>query len=51
MKCPICQAWSGVLETRARSYGMYRRYECANLHRFATQERVVNAKQDHDQAA
>jgi transcriptional regulator NrdR family protein len=36
MKCPICNAWTELLETRKRKAGAYRRYECANLHRFST---------------
>ena len=36
MKCPECNAWTDVLETRKRPAGAYRRYECANLHRFST---------------
>lgn len=38
MKCPHCGVWSSVLETR----GAKRRRECANGHRFATVEAVVN---------
>jgi transcriptional regulator NrdR family protein len=39
--CPICNVWAEVKETRKRSDGsVYRRYECANLHRFSTKERV-----------
>lgn len=41
MKCPVCTAWAEVKETRARNDGSRRRrYECANLHRFNTDERV-----------
>lgn len=36
MNCPKCNAWTEVLETRKRPAGVYRRYECANLHRFST---------------
>lgn len=36
MNCPKCGAWTEVLETRKRKAGTYRRYECANLHRFST---------------
>ena len=36
MNCPKCNAWTEVLETRQRKAGTYRRYECANLHRFST---------------
>ena len=35
MKCPHCNAWSRVLETRD---GIKRRRECANMHRWWTQE-------------
>ncbi len=39
MKCPICGAWSSVLETRESSYETTRRRrECANRHRFWTYE-------------
>lgn len=42
MKCPTCSAWTSVLETRQKSDGsVYRRYECANLHRFTTNERPL----------
>ena len=39
MNCPICGAWSGVLETRpAKHNTIKRRHECANGHRFNTME-------------
>jgi hypothetical protein len=39
MKCPDCNAWALVLETRTRQDGtIYRRYKCANLHRFSSKE-------------
>lgn len=42
MKCPECNAWATVLETRERSDGtIYRRYQCANNHRFSTRETVL----------
>jgi transcriptional regulator NrdR family protein len=42
MNCPRCGTWSEVLETRTRLDGSKRRrYECANLHRFSTEERHV----------
>lgn len=43
MKCPTCGAWALIKETRHRktSPNVYRRYECGNLHRFSTEERVV----------
>lgn len=37
MKCPICAAWSNVLDTR----GATRRRECGNGHRFKTVERIT----------
>lgn len=37
MKCPICGVWSLVKETR----GTRRRRECANEHRFTTEETVI----------
>lgn len=40
MKCPTCGAWTNVLETRMKADGKYRRYECGNLHRFQTIEKV-----------
>jgi transcriptional regulator NrdR family protein len=43
MKCPICGAWTSVLETRTRKRDgvVVRRYECGNEHRFTTNERVL----------
>lgn len=42
MKCPECGVWSSVVETRDSSMlGFRRRRECANGHRFTTQEVVV----------
>lgn len=41
VKCPVCEKWVSVLETRQRPNNeVYRRYECANEHRFSTKERV-----------
>jgi transcriptional regulator NrdR family protein len=41
MKCPICQAWVEVKESRMRKDNTRRRtYQCANLHKFTTVERV-----------
>lgn len=42
MKCPTCNAWSNVLETRQIKSGLKRRRECANLHRFVTYETEIN---------
>jgi transcriptional regulator NrdR family protein len=45
MKCPKCEAWTEVRETRQRTDGTKRRrYECANLHRFTTVERIEEIK-------
>jgi len=45
MKCPHCKAWTFVLETRTRQDAVTRRrYECANGHRFTTEERPVEKK-------
>jgi transcriptional regulator NrdR family protein len=42
MICPTCNAWTRTLETREKpGHTTYRRYECANLHRFSTMEAVV----------
>jgi len=42
MKCPECGAWSLVKETRqSPTFGQTRRRECANEHRFTTQEVVI----------
>ena len=39
VKCPVCNAWVRTLETRPRANAStYRRYECANEHRFVTKE-------------
>jgi len=40
MKCPVCNAWVEVQETRQRANGKYRRYQCGNLHTFGTMESV-----------
>lgn len=42
MKCPICGTWATVLQTRTRKTDgvVTRRYECGNMHRFSTEERV-----------
>jgi hypothetical protein len=41
VKCPVCDQWVSTLETRNRKNGdVYRRYRCANEHRFTTKERI-----------
>ena len=42
MHCPVCKAWVQVKETRQREDNITpRRVECANGHRFVTEERVA----------
>jgi transcriptional regulator NrdR family protein len=42
MKCPECGAWSLVKDTReSPTFGLMRRRECANYHRFTTQELII----------
>ena len=38
--CPQCAAWTRVLQT----HGCIRRRECANGHRFTTEEQPVKPK-------
>ena len=41
-RCPECNVWTEVLDTRVKSDGSRRRrYQCGNLHKFWTEERVV----------
>ena len=41
VRCPVCNQWVSTLETRNRANNeTYRRYRCANEHRFTTKERV-----------
>jgi len=47
MKCPNlkCGTWTRVLETRDKPENQtYRRYECANGHKFSTLEQVAQFK-------
>jgi len=42
MKCPTCGAWTIIKRNKESPiFGYTRRRECANEHRFTTQERVV----------
>ena len=42
MKCPECGAWTLIKETReSPTFGFRRRRECANYHKFTTQEILV----------
>ena len=42
MKCPTCGAWSLVKGTReSPTFGHMRRRECANYHKFTTQEVII----------
>jgi transcriptional regulator NrdR family protein len=45
MKCRTCGAWSRVLDTR----GVTRRRECANEHRWTTEE--IEVTESHDRRA
>ncbi|NBS71009.1 hypothetical protein EBT31_19195 [bacterium] len=42
MKCPQCDAWVVVKETRhdPKTGSIYRRKECGNLHKFTTVEQL-----------
>ena len=45
MKCPTCNTWTIVKETRTQADGSKRRtYECANEHKFRTSEVVFAVK-------
>jgi transcriptional regulator NrdR family protein len=45
MNCPKCGAWTLVKETRKKPNNeKHRRYECGNLHRFSTIEKVYDSK-------
>ena len=47
MKCPDpkCGTWTRVLETRDKPENKtYRRYECANGHKFSTMEQVAQLR-------
>jgi len=50
MKCPVCKKWVSTLETRTRPNNeVYRRYQCANEHRFTTKEvvqKVIKGKSE-----
>jgi hypothetical protein len=42
MKCPICNAWTLIKETRKRENNItVRRYECGNLHTFRSTEQIT----------
>lgn len=41
VKCPECNAWTRVLESR----NSYRQRECGNLHRFWTHESAVTGEE------
>ena len=43
VSCPTCGTWTRVLQSRTRDDNtVYRRYECANEHRFSTKEVVTD---------
>jgi transcriptional regulator NrdR family protein len=41
LKCPICNVWTNVLDTRNKNTITVRRRKCANEHIFVTEERAV----------
>lgn len=45
MKCPECNGWAKVMDSRQRSDGSrIRRYECRNEHRFTSVERIESPR-------
>ena len=40
MKCPVCNVWTTVNETRNKEGYTLRRRECGNGHKFITEEHV-----------
>lgn len=41
IRCPICHGQTKVVESRPRTFGVYRRHEClACTKRFTTRERI-----------
>ena len=52
MNCPTCNAWTQINDTRNRGDHMVRRRECANGHKFNTEERAVvkKPKESKDEA-
>jgi len=46
MKCPTCGVWTVVKEARdSTTYNYRRRRECANGHKFTTEEKVIPEEQ------
>ena len=44
MSCPECGTWTRVLQTRSHPDYVQRRYECANMHRFSTIEKIFSGR-------
>ena len=44
MKCPTCNAWTTVEQTKNAGGFVERRRKCANNHTFTTEERIVPPK-------
>ena len=44
MKCPICNVWTSINDTRSKGAFVQRRRECANGHKFNTEEHVTVKK-------
>jgi transcriptional regulator NrdR family protein len=41
MKCPVCEAWTEVKDSRQKNGVVRRSRVCGNDHRFSTEERPV----------
>ena len=41
MNCPVCNAWTQILDTRKKPEGLVRRRRCGNDHTFLTVENVL----------
>lgn len=44
MSCPECGKWTRVLQTRSHEDYVQRRYECGNMHRFSTIEKIISGR-------
>ena len=49
MKCPVCNVWTNVLDTRNKKGVTVRRRKCANEHTFITEERVHKILKEKDE--
>lgn len=45
IRCPICHGQTKVVESRPRTYGVYRRHQCLSCtKRFTTRERIEDGR-------